>query len=109
MRYLTLLLIAILALGACTEKTKRVYFDGKYFPAKAKKDKGEREFFAVTVRRTSQSVVGAREAGRHAGVAYCLKNFGTSEIEWSQGPDAEDGTLVFSNGNLVLKGKCVLW
>ena len=109
MRVLVLMLVAVLTLSACVEKEKRVFFDGKYFPAKAKHVKGDRQSFSVSVRKAGQSLTGAREAGRHAGVRHCIENFGTSEIDWSQGPDAEDGQLILSGGSLILKGKCVLW
>lgn len=109
MRAVALMLAAALAVGACTDKERRVYFDGNYYPAKAKKVKGDRESFVVTVRKTSKGLDGAREAGRHAGVTYCIKNFGYSEIDWTNGPDAEDGNLTQANGNLVLKGRCRVW
>ncbi len=109
MRTLSLLLIAVLMLGACSEKKKRVYFDGNYYPAKAKKEKGDREAFSVSVRKSSQGLDGAREAGRHAGVKYCIKNFGYSGIDWEIGPDAKDEALLLANGNLVLKGRCHVW
>lgn len=109
MRTLTLLLASVLLLGGCSDKDKRVYFDGKYFPAKAKKVKGDREAFVVNVRKTAQGLDGAREAGRHAAVKYCVENFGYSGIDWVNGPDAEDGTLTLAKGNLVLKGRCRVW
>ncbi len=109
MRILILALISVVALAACSEKSKRVYFDGKYFPTKAKSVKGDRERFVVNVRRASQSLKGAREAGRHAGVKYCIETFGSSDIDWIEGPDAEDGTLRLAGGNLVLTGQCGVW
>jgi len=109
MRGLIVIAIAALTLSACTERSERVMFDGMYFPAKAKKESGDRKDFVVSVRRASQSLDAAREAGRHEGTSYCLENFGTSNIDWSAGPDAESGTLQVSGGNLVLKGRCVIW
>ena len=109
MKPVTYLAVAILMLGACSDKERRVYFDGKYYPAKAKKVKGDRESFVVSVRKSGQGLDGAREAGRHAGVKYCVENFGYSEIDWTNGPDAEDGKLILANGNLVLRGQCRVW
>lgn len=109
MRYLALLLSAILMLGACASKDARVYFDGKYYPTKAKKASDDLKAFTVSVRRTNQGLTGAREAGRHAGIAYCIKNFGYSEIDWIRSPDAEERVLRMSNGNLVLEGRCRVW
>jgi len=108
-KVLAVVLAAAMLLGACSDKSKRVYFDGKYYPAKAKKVKGDRETFVVSVRNAAQGLDGAREAGRHAGVRYCVENFGWSGIDWIQGPDAEAETLMVTNGNLVLKGKCQVW
>ena len=108
-RILALPLLAAMLLGACQDKESKVYFDGKHYPAKGKAVKGDRESFVVTVRKVAQGVDGAREAGRHAGVRYCIENFGLSDIIWEKGPDAEDGTLVTEGGNLVLTGKCVVW
>ncbi|WP_371223567.1 hypothetical protein [Roseovarius sp. 2305UL8-3] len=110
MRILTIFLVTVLALGACSEKSKRVYFGGNYYPTKEKGGgKDDRALFATTVRRADQGVDGAREAGRHGGAKYCIKNFGTSEIEWINGPDAPLQSLQSSNGNLVLTGRCVTW
>lgn len=110
MRILILFLVAILALGACSERTKRVYFDGNYYPTKEKGGgKQDRDLFTVNVRRADQGIDGAREAGRHGGAKYCIKNFGTSEIEWINGPDSPTEALLSSNGSLVMTGRCVTW
>lgn len=110
MRAMAVILIAIMALGGCTERAKRVYFDGKLYPTREKRvSKENRDQFVVTVRRASQGIDGAREAGRHGGSKYCIKNYGTSEIEWANGPDAPAENLQISNGNLILTGRCVTW
>ncbi len=109
MKYLGLILAAMLVLGACTKKEEKVFFDGKFYPAKARHAKGDRKVFTATVRRVSQGLHGAREAGRHAGTFYCLKNFGTSEINWIIGPDAPEQDLMSKSGNLTLTGECFLW
>lgn len=103
-------LCVLMALGGCTEKAKRVTFDGKYYPTREKgAGKAERDQFTVTVRRASQGLDGAREAGRHGGSKYCIKNFGTSEIEWARGPDDPAETLIINNSNLVFSGRCITW
>ncbi len=103
-------LVLALAVAGCTRKEERMYFDGKYYPAKARAaDKSDRKAFVVTVRRIKQGLRGAREAGRHAGMRYCLKNFGTSEIEWTLGPDRPVAQLDISGGRLSLGGRCVPW
>lgn len=96
-----------LALGACTEKDKRLAFDGQYFRAKsAMVDKDNREHFVVTVQKPGQSLSGARQAGAHEGTFYCIRNFGTSRIKWEVGPDMPDADLVLEKGVLTLTGEC---
>ncbi|MEO3413834.1 hypothetical protein AAFO92_04145 [Roseovarius sp. CAU 1744] len=110
MRMLAVLAAMTLMLGACADRDKRVYFDGKYYPTKAKRVKGDRESFVVNVRRASQGIAGAREAGRHGGIKYCIETFGYSEIDWIVGPDdAATADATQSRGNLVLKGRCRVW
>ncbi len=109
MRAVVLVMGAVLALAACSEKSQRVFFDGKFYPAKAKRVKGDRESFVVNVRRVSQGIAGAREAGRHAGIKYCVETFGYSEIDWEVGPDDASPRTQSAKGNLVLKGRCHVW
>ncbi len=109
MRMLALLMASVLLLAGCSDKDKRVYFDGKYYPTKAKKVKGDRESFVVNVRKTSQGLAGAREAGRHGGTKYCVETFGYSEIDWIVGPDDGAASQTSAKGNLVLRGRCKVW
>ena len=105
---LGLLLIATLVLTACNAERRadRIAFDGQYFRADAKKLDKNRLNFEVTVRPVSASLDGARAAGLHEGIRYCIGNFGTSDIRWVNGPDADGGTLRISNDRLVLQGTC---
>ena len=110
MRAITVTMIALLMLGGCTERAKRVHFDGKHYPTRGKAvSKDDRKAFVVSVRRADQGIDGAREAGRHGGSRYCIETFGTSRIEWAQGPDDPAETLVINNGALQLSGRCVTW
>lgn len=96
-----------LALGACTEQDKRLAFDGQYFRAKsAMVDKDNREHFVVTVHKPGQSLSGARQAGAHEGTYYCIRNFGTSRIKWTAGPDVPDAGLTLDKGVLTFTGEC---
>lgn len=106
---LGLLVAAALAVPACTKKNTRVLFNGNYFPAKSSAVKDDRQSFVVRVQRIERGLDGAREAARYEATRYCIENFGTSEIEWIRGPDAEDGTLDISGSTLVVSGTCVLW
>ena len=104
---MTVLLIAALVLTACSERREdRITFDGQLFRASAKKIDKRRLDFEVTIRPVSASLEGAREAGRYEATRYCIGNFGTSSVEWTEGPDAEDGTFRVSNDRLTLRGTC---
>ncbi len=104
---MALIMAGALALTACTNRDEAFAFDGQYYRAKASKlDKDDRAQFAVSVKPVSASLDGAREAGRYEGTRYCIENYGTSQIEWSEGPDAEDGTLRVDNDTLLLQGEC---
>lgn len=105
MRKPVLALLAVAALAACSSKEDRVLFDGIYFRAKAVKlDKEQPDSFTVTVNNYGESVDAAREAGRYEGTKYCIVNYGTSNIEWSQGPDDEQ--LMTDGDKLLLAGTC---
>ncbi|WP_299725153.1 hypothetical protein [uncultured Tateyamaria sp.] len=104
---LGLMLIAVLLLSACNgRKADRIAFDGQFFRASAKKVDKQRLDFEVTVRPVSASLEGARAAGAYEATRYCVGNFGTSDIDWTDGPDGEDGTLRISNDRLLLTGTC---
>ncbi len=109
MRIMAGVLAAVLALGACTKPGERELFDGKFYPAKAKKDGDRRENFSVSVRRVGQGIEGARKAGRHAGIRYCVETFGDSAITWKPGSDPDAATVVTEGDSLTLRGSCVEW
>ncbi|WP_397543920.1 hypothetical protein [Roseovarius salis] len=103
-------LVAGLAAAGCTRKEQRVYFDGNYYPTKARAaDRSDRQSFTLSVRRADQGLAGARAAGRHGGKKYCLTHYGTSEIEWTVGPDAPAEALGAGSGRLSMSGRCILW
>ncbi|QIE44128.1 hypothetical protein G5B38_00510 [Pseudohalocynthiibacter aestuariivivens] len=108
-RIITSVLAAMLVLGACAKPGEREMFDGKYYPAKAKKDGDRREDFVVTVRRVGQGIEGARKAGRHEGIRYCVETYGDSAIEWKPGSDPEAATVVTEGDALTMRGSCVEW
>lgn len=102
------LLIVALLLSACSgdRRADRVAFDGVFFRSNASKVDRKRDRFEVSVSPVSASLEGAREAGRYEAIRYCIENFGSSDIEWTDGPDAEDGTLTIANDRLLLSGAC---
>lgn len=102
-----MIILALVATGlvaGCTARKDRVLFDGKYFRTKVSKIDKQRDVFQVTVHDPAKSVEGAREAGRHAGNSYCVKNYGSSKIDWTIGPDAEQLRVV--DNKLVFQGTC---
>lgn len=108
MRTILLVASAALALGACTAQSARVTFDGNYYPTREKGiDREDRHLFETTVRRVEQGFDAAVAAGLHGGTRYCIKNFGTSEIDWITPTDP--AMVERTSGNLVLRGRCVTW
>ncbi|MEP2532830.1 hypothetical protein [Shimia sp.] len=100
------LLGVTLALSACNRRKKDdVSFNGVHFKSHAEKvSKEERDRFTVEVQKVSQNFDGAREAGRYAGTKYCIKEYGTSTIEWAIGPDTE--TIIPVDDMITLEGYC---
>lgn len=83
-------------------------FDGVHFKTRVEKvDKDDRSHVRVQVRKATQSIDGAKEAGRYAATVYCVEQYGSSKIEWKRGgPDDENDTLTLVEGNLVMEGTC---
>ena len=98
--------LACVALAGCTDSKNRLAFDGQYFRTKVSKVDKQRDVFTVRIRDVARSLDGAREAGRHAGVSYCVENFGSSKIDWSVGPDTPPGELRVVDNTLVFQGVC---
>lgn len=95
-----------LMLGACTNEDELVAFDGKYFRTKVKKVDKQWDVFTVEIRNVSQSLDGAREAGRYAGTEYCVGLFGSSDITWKVGPDTPPENLRIVDDRLTFEGTC---
>lgn len=102
----TVLVMGLALLAGCTDSKNRIAFDGQYFRTKVAKVDGERDVFTVRIRDVQRSLEGAREAGRHAGNAYCVENFGSSDIAWSVGPDTPPEQLRITDNTLVFQGVC---
>ena len=107
------LLIAATALSGCSgnwrasfkSNRERVTFDGYQYKAKAKQvSKEERDHFEVVVSRANQSLDGARQAGGYEAVKYCIKEYGTSKMDWVIGPETE--TIIPVDDKIRLEGYC---
>lgn len=98
----------IAACGDAPSSSTRVAFDGKFFRASAKQvdKKVSPTDFTVTVKDVSASLDGAREAGRHEGIKFCVQNFGSSRIKWKVGPDTEPQKLRIEKDQLTFAGTC---
>ena len=93
-------------LAGCTDSKNQLAFDGQYFRTKVAKVDKQRDVFTVRIRDVARSLDGAREAGRHAGTAYCVENYGSSKINWSVGPDTPPEQLQIVDNTLVFQGVC---
>ncbi len=102
------LCLAILSGCGAKSSNNRVLFDGIYFRANARSvdKRASPADFTVTVNGVGASLDGAREAGRYEGIRFCIRNFGSSKIEWKVGPDSEPQTLRIENDKLTFAGKC---
>lgn len=89
-------------------KTKSEYtFDGVVFKSKVEKvTKEDRSHFKVEVRKATQTLDGAKEAGRYAATRYCIEQYGSSKVEWISGPDQENAALTVVEDDLWLEGIC---
>ena len=102
-----LVILAVVSAGlvaGCVAQKDRVLFDGQYFRAKVSKVNKQRDVFQVTVKDPTKSIDGAREAGRHAAVSYCVRNYGSSDIDWTIGPDTEQLKVI--DNKLTFQGTC---
>ncbi|SHJ66190.1 hypothetical protein SAMN05444000_11181 [Shimia gijangensis] len=82
-------------------------FDGIEFKTKVEKvDKEDRSHFKIEVRKATQSLNGAKEAGGYGATRYCIEQYGSSKIHWIAGPDQENDTLTLIDGDLWLEGIC---
>lgn len=97
---------AMAGLTACTDSENRIPFDGQFFRTNVSKVDGQRDVFTVRIRDVSRSLDGAREAGRHAGVSYCVDNYGSSKIDWAVGPDTPPEELAIDGDAIVFQGVC---
>lgn len=114
LRLLGLALCATLALSACSRsqalsKNKRPVFDGQLFRMSLAAEKDAPANFIVAVKDAGKSLAGARDAGRYEAVNHCIEYFGSSRIDWINGPDAPDEALQFQGSDLVFSGVCRGW
>lgn len=103
-----IVLIAALAtaLAGCTNSKDRVQYDGQYFRTKVSKVDKQVDVFTVRVKDPTKSINGARAAAHHEGTAYCVENFGTSDIIWNVDPLDAEAAVTVTDNTLVFEGRC---
>lgn len=94
--------------GSTISNKERLSFHGIEFNTKAKATdkKVSRHDFTVTVKKATQSLDGAKAAGGYEGKKYCIDTFGSSDVAWTSGPDAENTQLYLDGDTLILQGTC---
>lgn len=110
LKSIALVAAAGFSLAGCTPADERVRYDGIPFQVKFKaaNKKVSRKDFIVEVKDPLQSEKGARAAGHHGGVSYCLAEagYGTSKIIWENDPLDEEVPLVIDGKSAVFRGAC---
>jgi hypothetical protein len=96
----------VAAVSACAESGTIPRFDGLQFGGRLQADREDRRAFTAQVAPVSQSLAGAREAARHEGTVYCVRNYGSSDIEWISDPDADENALQIEDDRLFVSGRC---
>lgn len=100
--------VALASCGSVTSRDKRVSYDGVPFrtSSKALNKKVTLSQFEVVVKNALRSPKGARQAVHHEATAYCIENYGLSDIIWSVDPLDPEQELHLDGGNAVYTGMC---
>ncbi|WP_089880005.1 hypothetical protein [Citreimonas salinaria] len=87
--------------------SSEILFEGQRFNATARAvERRDKQSFVVSVPGAVQSLRGPILAGDHAGKKHCIHFFGTSDIDWTVGPDTDPAALVIEGGALRFAGRC---
>lgn len=101
LRSAALLALCVLAVGC--GRSDRVTVEGQRFSARAVASGADRHDFAVTVRQRGAPLDTLRAAAAQAGINYCIRTYGSSDIAWTVAPEvAQPGGEDF-----VLTGRCL--
>ncbi|WP_245216251.1 hypothetical protein [Sagittula salina] len=106
---LLLVLVAMLAgcgLGKGVRREQAQTFDGQTFRGTAKPVGDDRTQFVASVSQPGKSIDGAIKAAAYQGTKYCIRTYGTSDIDWSVGPDTPKDQLTITSDALMLTGQC---
>ncbi|MFC4215655.1 hypothetical protein [Pseudophaeobacter arcticus] len=107
-RLLAVAFVSVGLVAGCSDRESRPVFDGVAFRTKASvvDKKISRALFEAEVYDVAASPLGAREAMRYAGTTYCIKNYGTSRIDWLIDLDDPEAPLPRDGDNALLRGTC---
>ncbi|WP_147298854.1 hypothetical protein [Rhodosalinus sediminis] len=97
-----------MALAACGGGRTEVAFDGGSYSASAARGETVERFIA-SARPVSAGRAGAVRAAEHAGKRYCIETFGSSDIDWTTGPDSDPAALPVAGDAVTLEGRCAPW
>lgn len=84
----------------------RIEINGTTFRSKLDIGGEARRDLTITVRPVQVDPHGAQEAGRYRATVYCLRKFGSSDTEWSVGPDIPADQLRIVDDSITLRGRC---
>lgn len=97
---------ALLMLAGCEDPKNATLFDGMRFAGRLQADSEDKRAFTATVAPVSQGLEAAREAARYEGTTYCVRKYGSSDINWTLSPDAEATALSVTEDQLTVQGRC---
>lgn len=105
------LICAAVVVSGCNRKKNAanlIVYDGIEFQTKAEPidKKVTLADFYVRVEGAAISLDSARKAGRDRGYRYCIENYGTSDIEWTVGPESDPAQLQLVDGAVTFRGTC---
>lgn len=104
------LVALVFALGACTETSKRIRFEGEYYRAKAKAPRSDRHNFVVTSGPLDRGLEGARQAALYEGAMHCMRYYGTSDVVWAVHPtEGDPNALTRERNRIAVRGRCIEW
>jgi hypothetical protein len=109
MKHAVILGLVALTVAACGRGSGReeILFDGQRFRGSAKAvERADRSNFVATARPVTASLQGAALAAEYEAIQHCLRYYGTSEIDWTRGPDSIETGPVIDGDSLVLTGVC---
>ena len=97
--------VALLA-GCGQSELDVITFEGDRFAGNLRSERGDRAAFVATGGPASISLEGAKQAAVYQAVQHCIDYLGTSDFEWTNGPDVDDTALIIVENEVVLTGRC---